>query len=680
MKQALLLLSLIYLLRPLIDAEDLQGTVIDELQNTIANVQITLQYADFLKPEYPFQLFTHSDKSGAFIFKGLQPSKQNDFRIFASYKKLSLALKTSNRVMGQSVEHLDKRLLLTLQPAHDIYVQFKMPKNQNKELNKNQIELHGVMNIDEDNAWFPLSKDENILRELPFRKVGVKYQTALNGQGTFFIQPDSLGAKDTLIYLEAKEWIEGRVLDSMGLPIPGVLYKTENAFRLLGLTDSGGVFRIQKPRHGGVTLLLRHFDYKDTVFSTETFPLTRPLAITLARGKIVQTHLTNYTSDFLRSCQMQARPLEFDSNFAKWKFPGGSTRRAIADSSGQFFMAGLRDGNYVVKIGCEATETREDTLRPDKNLPEEIVLRKGFKVTYKIQEKINSLLAPTNLTRVSPIVGAKIKVRKVLEKSLLRQGETDSDGQLLFTALPEGNYVILIREAGHIALKQTLHISKDTLIELSLEQGLSINGQVTQSDGSLAQDLRVFALPDSLVKENDKTHFIASEPMVLRQGEWSLTGLPEGLYTLGIAAPWTKTNPFMPLFRVDRIHAGEQNVKIHLPTMRGLSLQPFCGDSASLDTFQIYVLLPSQDSLPRLSLGHAMSQVPMQGEYNVNAFVGIKYIIHMENPKYLTVNELIQIPEGEGRYIKKMALTLKVEKVVELPIANKSILKVNKLH
>ena len=112
-----------------------------------------------------------------------------------------------------------------------------------------------------------------------------------------------------------------------------------------------------------------------------------------------------------------------------------------------------------------------------------------------------------------------------------RQCRTDSKGAFRFAGLAAGSYQIITAMSGGVRIEQSIEVPRGSCVdnvEVSLDLGLSIEGEVRAFDGSLTDRVYLQIKP---LDGQDSQHPIFSAP----RGRFVIRGLTRGRYRVEVS-------------------------------------------------------------------------------------------------------------------------------------------------
>lgn len=319
-----------------------------------------------------------------------------------------------------------------------------------------------------------------------------------------------------------------------------------------------------------------------------------------------------------------------------------------SDSLGGFSVFPRFEGNNVVCASAAGFAPACRVLAADDSLPAVVELERG--VNLKVRA-----LAAGGTGDSAALPGSRVRVRRAGSKSPGWSGDADSSGEFRLADLARGEYVVDVREGGRMPWRRTVEISGDASVEAGLAAGAAISGTLLQWNGKAPRGLRLFAKPEWPSGAGCPAG-IAESP-VKPDGSFALAGLGTCPVTLGVAAAWSRSTPFLPLWRLDDVMPGGGPLEIRLPQARAWEISVVSGGLPLPVEAEIHFLLPARsDSLPGEPLGHPLGKVAFRGTYAVNAFAGTRYVIVVGARGYREGVDTVVVPPGEDAFETRIEL------------------------
>ncbi|WP_158617710.1 carboxypeptidase regulatory-like domain-containing protein [Corallococcus sp. CA049B] len=209
----------------------------------------------------------------------------------------------------------------------------------------------------------------------------------------------------------------------------------------------------------------------------------------------------------------------------------GTSHQTQTDAQGHFVFTELPTGSYTVQVLKETYEPAQETV--------EVGVDAQASVTLSLQRERGTVAGTLQLEG-----GGSAGDIAVLLVGTDFSTVTNAEGHFTFTGVPTGTYTLRAQRAGYVQHEQQIEVK--TATEASVTQTLSrergsVAGTFLLEGGASAGDIAVL-----LVDTNFSTQTNA-------QGQFSLTGVPTGTYTLR-----AQLNAYVPYEQQVEIRAGAQ--------------------------------------------------------------------------------------------------------------------------
>ncbi|HLP40438.1 MAG TPA: carboxypeptidase-like regulatory domain-containing protein, partial [Fibrobacteria bacterium] len=233
---------------------------------------------------------------------------------------------------------------------------------------------------------------------------------------------------------------------------------------------------------------------------------------------------------------------------------GAETR---ADSLGRFVFAPRFAGTAVLCASAPGHAAACRFIASDDTLPVLLSLDTSLRLHVRLLGFPDS----------APVVGARVRVRRVGAKGSGWSGETGPEGIFLAEGLSRGDYVVESRDSSRLPFRAAYRVAGDSLLTALLLPSRTLAGTLLDAEGRPARGLRVLARAEWPAGPACPGGIV--EAPVAPDGSFTLIGLGDCPAILGVAAARSRAAPFLPLWRRDRVDpASSEPLTVRLPARR----------------------------------------------------------------------------------------------------------------
>lgn len=312
---------------------------------------------------------------------------------------------------------------------------------------------------------------------------------------------------------------------------------------------------------------------------------------------------------------------------------------ARGDSLGRFSLPARHEGGSWVCAAAPGLAPACRGVPAGDTAPALVELERGLVLRVRA-------LALGAAGDTTPLMGARVRLRRVGCRAMAWSGETDSAGRFAAEDLAPGEYAVDVREGGRLPFRKSVDLVSDSGLDAILPEGAVLAGTLLGSDGRPPRGLRVLARP---VWPSDPgcPGGIVEGP-VGPDGSFRLAGLGNCPVTLAAAATRSRHAPFLPLWRADGVRPGREPLAMVLPPARAWEISAVSAGLPLPGDAEVHILLPpASDSLPGEVLGHSLGRSTFRGTYAFNAYAGVRYVAVVSARGYRERADTVVIPPGD---------------------------------
>lgn len=322
-----------------------------------------------------------------------------------------------------------------------------------------------------------------------------------------------------------------------------------------------------------------------------------------------------------------------------------------ADSTGRFALYPRFEGDSWLCASAPGFAPACRQVAAGDTLPAALALERSVSLRVRV--------LAAGAADTSALPGARVRLRRAAPGAVGRAsswtGESDEAGSFAAEGLARGEYQLDVRGEGRLPFRRLLRLDGDLALDAALPEGRALEGTLYQADGRPARDFRVLARPEW--PEGPLCPAGIVEAPLGPDGAYRLPGLGACPVTLGLAAPWSRRAPFLPLWRKDGLRPGGGPLAITLPPARAWEITAVSGGLPIPREAEIHVLLAPEPGGPGgEALGHPLGKASFRGAYVVKAFAGMRYVAVVSARGYRERADTVTIPPGEDAFETRLEL------------------------
>lgn len=241
-------------------------------------------------------------------------------------------------------------------------------------------------------------------------------------------------------------------------------------------------------------------------------------------------------------------------------------------------------------------------------------------------------------------------------RRVIKTGTTDSTGKCTLNQLKSRLYDIMIAKEPYIAELFKIELTQNQRKTITLQKGENLSGVIYNLDGTLADSLRVALKADP--RHEQKPLYNEPEPYSIQKGKFTFSGLPNGLYTLIVLLPWSRSQEWVPVCRFDEVATGS-DLRFVIPKQRTLKLKPLYKNQIVNGLLRLRMGIQGVADIMG-ERGKSLSAVPGGNEFmeecQVQVSTGVTYWFEIISSSFSSMRSIITIPDGEGPIISEIEM------------------------
>ena len=279
--------------------------------------------------------------------------------------------------------------------------------------------------------------------------------------------------------------IEGRVSDASGQAIAGagVMVETGNASFPVGgagptTTDSQGRFVVADLLPGQpVALAVSREGYSSVSVESVRPPTDQPLQVVLSAAGHLLGKVVDHRGQPISGATVEARP---DLRQLATE-PRRSPAPARSEADGTYLITDVEPGMFQVTVSAEGYQQQARAG---------IEIESGEELELDFELEAGAIVEGTVTTADgAPVVQASIQIAARREgffgQGMAAAGQTDSEGHYRVTGAATGSATIAVYHGNGRQLTRAVEIQLGrNVVDLELERGFEVSGQVVFSDGT----------------------------------------------------------------------------------------------------------------------------------------------------------------------------------------------------